>query len=71
MKKFLSIFMVLTIILSLPVTAFAADSNELPQQLSGLEWDYLTLGDDYYIDENGDIIYTYEQEEEIDCSYVY
>ena len=69
MKKFISFVLALLMLCALSVTAFAADTNESPQPLSGAEWDGYKIGEDYYFDENGDIIYTYEQVEEIPFSY--
>lgn len=69
-KKLFSLFLFFALILSLSIPAFAAEPSDEPsQQLSGPEWDYLTLGEDYYLDENGNVIYTYEQEEVVTCAY--
>lgn len=66
MKKLLSMALALIMTMALAVPAFALESSNNPsQQLSDPEWDYLTIGDDYYIDENGNVIYTYEREEKI------
>ena len=70
MKKFLSMALALIMVMALAVPAFAAEPSNVPSQLlSEPEWDYLTLGNDYYIDENGNIIYTYEHEEKITALY--
>lgn len=70
MKKFLSLAFALIMTMALAVPAFAVEPSNVPsQQLSdpelASELDYLTIGDDYYIDENGNIIYTYEHEQKI------
>ncbi len=70
MKKFISLILSLLMLFTMSVTAFAAEVPEdAAQHLTGAEWDAFTVGEDYYIDENGDIIYTYEQEEEVTFSY--
>lgn len=70
MKKIISLILSLLMLFTMSVTAFAAEVPEdKTQELTGAEWDAFTVGEDYYIDENGDIIYTYEQEEEIPISY--
>lgn len=65
MRKFLSIALAFIMTMVLAVPASATDLSDVPStQISDPEFDYLTIGEDYNIDENENIIYTYEQEEE-------
>lgn len=46
--------------------AYGADvSDSKPQELTGDEWDAFTLGEDYFINENGDVVYNYVQTSEV------
>lgn len=70
MKKYLSLFLALVMMLAMNLTAFAAEPTDTSiQMLSGAEWDAFVAGEDYYINENGDVVYTYEQEEEATITY--
>lgn len=70
MKKIISLILALIMMLTISTTSFAAEApNTSSQMLSGAEWDAFVLDEDYYIDDNGDIVYTYEQVEEIPISY--
>lgn len=70
MKKIISLVLSFLMLFTMSVTAFATEIPEDPElALTGAEWDAFSVGEDYYIDENGDIIYTYEQIEEVPFSY--
>lgn len=70
MKKLFSLMISLIMALTMTTSAFA-DSATQPTgiDVTGPEWDYLTLGEDYYIDDDGDIVFNYEQSETTTITY--
>lgn len=69
MKKLLSLVICLVMGFTMTTSAFAESiSEKKPTELTGPEWDSLTLGEDYTIDENGCVVYSYEETKEITIS---
>lgn len=68
LKKILAIMFSVVLILSMNIGIFASEITK-GQFFSDPEWEGYTLGNDYYIDKNGDVIYTYEQVEEVPFKY--
>lgn len=58
LKKILSMLLALVMLFSFNIITTASS----PQNLTGNEWVGYTLGKDYYFDETGDIVYTYERQ---------
>ncbi len=66
MKKLICLVMSLVVACTMSISAFAESiSEDTKPELTGSEWDGLTLGEDYFIDENGCVVYAFEQIEEI------